>query len=404
VRLVEPHTEADRTGLLVQFIVAAGNWIGPSPYRRAGGQAHRLNEFAVLVGESKQGRKGTAWAEVARFFERVDADWLRQRMASGLTSGEGLIWHVRDPVAKHERVKVNGKQTGDYEEIEVDAGIADKRLLCVEKEFGRTLKSGGREGNTLSAMLREAWDGGTLASLTKNSPARATGAHISLIGHITPAEIGALLDATDAANGFGNRILWCAVRRSNVLPWGGRTLDARMGDLVARVARAGESARRISEFEFDNEAKALWERVYPELSAGKTGLLGAMIARSEAHVVRLACTYAALDASPDIGVDHLQAALALWAYCERSAEFIFGDRMGNPVADTILEALQNNPEGLTRTDIRDLFGRNRSESEIEGSLGMLRKGGRATSTKVPTGGRPVERWKVRLGTSTTITT
>jgi len=404
VRLVEPHTEADRAGLLLQFLVAAGNWIGPSPYRLAGGQPHHLNEFAVLVGESKQGRKGTAWAEVERFFERVDLDWLRDRKASGLTSGEGLIWHVRDPITKHERVKANGKQTTDYEPIEVDAGVQDKRLLVVEKEFGRTLKSAGREGNTLSAILREAWDGGGLATLSKNSPNRATGAHISLIGHITPAEIGALLDATDAANGTGNRILWCTVTRSKTLPWGGSTLDARYGDLVERVRHTGEAARQIGEFAFDAEARPLWERVYCQLSGGKTGLLGAMTARSEAHVVRLACLYAALDASPSVSPVHLHAAIAVWDYCERSAEFIFGDRMGNPVADTILDALRNNPEGLTRTDIRDLFGRNRGETEIEAALGLLRKSGRATSTKEPGGGRPAERWKARLEASTTLTT
>lgn len=405
VRLIEPHTEADPAGLLLQFMVAAGNWMGASPFRRAGGQAHHLNEFAVLVGESKQGRKGTAWAEVEQFFDQLDSGWMRTRKASGLTSGEGLIWHVRDPVTKRERVKQDGKQTGDYQQVETDAGVEDKRLLCVEKEFGRTLKVGGREGNTLSAMLREAWDGGVLATLSKNSPARATGAHVSLIGHITPAEINTLLDATDAANGFGNRILWCSVRRSKMLPWGGSssTVDAQFGDLLDRVRAAGARARQIGEFSFDEDAAALWEQVYPELSGGKTGLLGAMTARSEAHVIRLACVYAALDGSQSISSVHLRAALAVWRYCERSAEFIFGDRMGNPVADQILDALLNNSAGLTRTEIRDMFGRNRTEPEIAGALGLLLKSGRATSTKEPTTGRPIERWKARLGESTSTT-
>jgi hypothetical protein len=396
VRLVEPHTEADPAGLLLQFLVAAGSWIGHSPYRLAGAQAHHLNEFTVLVGESKQGRKGTSLAEVERFFQEVDPDWLRERKASGLTSGEGLIWHVRDPIIKRERKKEDGKLNADYDDVEVDAGVGDKRLLAVEKEFGRTLKACGRDGNTLSAMLREAWDGGNLATLTKSSPARASDAHITLIGHITPAEIGALLDSTDAANGFGNRILWCSVRRSKTLPWGGSTQDKRLGDLVFTLQRAGDEARRVHEFEFDGEAKALWEQGYPALSGGKTGLLGAMVARSEAHVVRLACIYAALDRSGTITVAHLKAALAVWEYCERSAEFIFGARMGNPIADAIVDALTNTPEGLTRTDIRDLFARNRGESEIEGALALLRKSGRAMSTKEPSGGRPVERWKLRV--------
>jgi hypothetical protein len=350
----------------------------------------------VLVGESKQGRKGTAWAEVERFFDRVDPSWMKEKRASGLASGEGLIWHVRDPIFKREPVMNNGKPTGDYQAVEIDPGIDDKRLLVIEKEFGRALKTAARDGNTLSNTLREAWDGGHLASLSKNSPARATGAHVSLIGHITPAELHALLDATDAANGFGNRFLWCAVQRSKLLPWGGSTLDARMNDLVERVQRAGENARKIAEFTFDAEARVLWERVYRELSEEKTGLLGAMTARAEAHVIRLTCIYAALDSSPVIRTAHLNAGRELWSYCERSAEFIFGDRMGNPVADTILEALRTNPDGLSRTDIRDLFGRNRKEAEIEAALALLLRSGRAVRTKEPSGGRPVERWKLRL--------
>jgi hypothetical protein len=60
----------------------------------------------------------------------------------------------------------------------LDAGVSDKRAFLVEEEFAGTLKVASREGNNLSAVLRKAWDGDTLAALTKNSPARATNPHI----------------------------------------------------------------------------------------------------------------------------------------------------------------------------------------------------------------------------------
>ena len=70
-----------------------------------------------------------------------------------------------------------------------------------------------REGNTLSAIIRQAWDSGNLHPLTKNSPIRATDAHISIIGHITREELLRYLTETEQANGFANRFIWLMVYR-----------------------------------------------------------------------------------------------------------------------------------------------------------------------------------------------
>ena len=99
----------------------------------------------------------------------VDAS-IGQRTLTGLSSGEGLIWAVRDPTAQ-------------------DPGIGDQRLLVIEPEFASVLKASGREISTLSPTLRCAWDGRPLAILTRTAPARATSAHIALIGHITQTEL-----------------------------------------------------------------------------------------------------------------------------------------------------------------------------------------------------------------------
>ena len=142
----------------------------------------------------------------------------------------------------------------------------------------------------------------------------------------------------------------------------------------------------------DDEAHARWEEVYAELSEGRPGMLGAVTSRSEAQVVRLALVYALLDQSEVIGVDHLRAALAVWDYCDASARYIFGDALGDPVADTILEALRAAPDGLNRTEISGLFQRHKDEEQISRALTTLAQHGRARRKSEKTRGRPVERW------------
>lgn len=132
--------------------------------------------------------------------------------------------------------------------------------------------------------------------------------------------------------------------------------------------------------------------MYPRLSAGKPGLLGAAISRAEAQTMRVAMLYALLDHSERIRRPHLRAGLAVWEYAERSAKFIFGDALGDPTADSILDLLRRAPLGLTRTDISSAFDRNKPREEIERALGVLLQVGAAHFTGVETAGRPSQRW------------
>ena len=295
-------------------------------------------------------------------------------VASGLSSGEGLIWAVRDPVS------------------EKDEGVLDKRLVVLESEFASTLRVVGRDGNTLSALIRTAWDTGDLRSLTKNSPAQATGAHISIIGHITRDELLRELTRTEAGNGFANRFLWTCVRRSKVLPEGGALNADELRPLGGELAEVLKFGQAVGEMKRDEASRVLWCEVYESLSDGQPGLFGAVIARAEAQVMRLAGIYALMDRSDVICVQHLGAALEVWRYAEDSARFVFGDALGDPVADEILGALRTHPEGLTRSDIRDLFSRNAKAVTISAALALLDERSLAHCHSEDTGGRPVERW------------
>ena len=76
------------------------------------------------------------------------------------------------------------------------------------------------------------------------------------------------------------------------------------------------------------DAREVWEHVYATLSQGKPALLGAILGRAEAQTVRLALIYALLDGSDHIGVEHLNAALSVWSFCESSAAYIFSGVAG----------------------------------------------------------------------------
>jgi Protein of unknown function (DUF3987) len=384
VEAVEPHTEADPVAVLFNLLVAAGNAAGQGAYVQVEADRHHLNLNAALVGETAKGRKGTSFGHVKQLMHAVDRTWAEDRILNGLSSGEGLVSAVRDRVVSEDK---NG------DPVVIDPGVADKRLLVVEGEFGRVLKVMTREGNTLSAVIRAAWDGERLGTMTRNSPLKATGAHISVIGHITRSELLRLLSKTDTENGFANRFLWVLVRRSKVLPFGGEWGKVNAKPLVKLLGVALKCARGAEAITWGESARGLWEEVYPELSEGKPGLFGAATSRAEAQVLRLAALYAALDDSSTIEEDHLRAALALWEYAEQSARYIFGDASGYPVADRIVEALQEKPdEGLARNEITNRFNRHVSSARISQALEMLQEAGRVRCEHEPTGGRPVERW------------
>ena len=119
----------------------------------------------------------------------------------------------------------------------------DRRRLVLEQEFAQVLKVLSREGNTLSPIVRQAWDGDALQTMVRNNPLRASAAHVGIVGHITKDELLRYLTATELANGFQNRFLLIAVDRSKLLPFGS-ALDAGQLAEVRDAVRLGAAVRR----------------------------------------------------------------------------------------------------------------------------------------------------------------
>lgn len=384
VNFISPHSEADPVLHLVNILTAYGNVIGNQSYFPVEADQHHMRLNFVAVGESAKGRKGTSWGYTKLAFGTIDADWLG-RVKAGLSSGEGLIWAVRDPIVK----------TKDGEERILDVGVDDKRLLLLESEFARILRVMEREGNTLSAIIRCAWDTGDLHILTtgrQHPNASATEAHISIIGHVTREELLRHLSTTEMANGFGNRFLWLYVRRSKVLPFGGGLKTEDLNLVIEKLRKAVDFGKKAGEITWAEETRPLWEAVYPKLSEGKSGLIGALTARAEAYVTRLACIYALLEHSTEIKPEHLRAALAVWEYAEASVKFIFGNSLGGPLVSELRDALSQRP--MTKTEINDYFKGHKSSRQINEALQTLQKTGKAKNQDIKTRGRKKEVWSL----------
>ena len=177
------------------------------------------------------------------------------------------------------------------------------------------------------------------------------------------------------------------------MPRGGRIMDVDFGDLTPRLQDAYLFARNMGEIELDPEAGELWDRAYlGELSDAKPGLLGAMTARSEPQALRLAGIYALMDCSAVVKLWHLESALALWQYCEDSASYIFGGRMGDPNGDQTLRAIKSSENGLLKSQINNLFHGHLSSDQLDILLESLEEKKLIRRVVEKTAGRTRERY------------
>ncbi len=275
VQRLDMFTEADPVGVLASILAFVGNVVGTGPHCMVGGTKHSLKFWPVLVGDTAVSRKGDGWKMTAFVAGLSSPRWNERVRLGGLSSGEGMIWEVRDEITKW----IKGK-----EEL-VDPGVLDKRLTIVETEFARVLQSMERQGNTLSAIVRQAYDGEELRTLTKNTPANSTGAHITLIGHITREELIRSLYEVEVSNGFANRFTFLAVKRSKLLPEPDVLEPDVIGDLSRLLTKRLNAARNVGLMRRTKQAKPRWAEIYAELAEPPDGMVGSLVARAAPQIL-----------------------------------------------------------------------------------------------------------------------
>lgn len=387
VSFVCERSEADPAAVLFQYLTAAGCFFGRDAYVAVDATKHHPRFFSAVVGSTAKARKGTSSDPVEELMKLVgQCGVVAPKITGGpLSSGEGLIHAVRDA---SERLDKEGKTT--------DPGVADKRLLVIDGELSSALKVMQRDGNTLSAILRGAWDGKTLAPLTKNNQIVASDPHICIVGHITSEELKELLAKCDVFNGFVNRFLWVCARRQKLVPVPQALDRGRLLECASTLATTRKSIPN-GEVEWSADARKIWKEIYPQLSSDdQSGALGAITGRGEAQTIRLALVYMLLDTAQTIQPKHLEAALAAWQYCFDSARYIYGGVESNPLVRAILESLKNGAR--TQTELSKLFQGHASSDKLRGALMKLQASGRITCDKqAQNGGRPTTVWSLTPG-------
>lgn len=368
VRLLEPETEADPAAILGTFLASLASLAGVGPHCVVGSVHHPFRLFVLIVGPTSAGRKGTSFADARSVLDRVDEQFMRNRVQTGFGSGEVLV----DAVA------------------EQDDGPKTQRLLLVEGEFARLLSTAQRPGSTLSTIIRTAWDMGRLEVRSRTATAVAEDAHLCIVGHITRSDLRKHLCESEVANGFGNRFLVFYSHRSQLLPDGGSVDPAALDDVARRLRGRLDEARSIGEVTRTPAANDLWHDLYYRWASEESDdLVGEMTARGPAQVLRLALGYALTDASPVITPDHLGAADAVWRYSRASVAHLFGGMVGNADADKLLAAIRMAaPKGLTADEQHRALGRHANAGRLAQLRDDLERRGLVHTFATPTGGRP----------------
>jgi hypothetical protein len=352
VRAIQPHSESDPAALLLTVLATAGAILGRGPHMLANSAEHPARLFVVLAGDTAKARKGTSWNNVERVFRVAAPEFMEERVMNGFGSGESIVDAVADSQLSHQ-------------------------LLIQEPEFARQLTVASRESSILSMIIRVAWDGAKLQTRSRQQTVVASDAHIAMVAHVTIEELQKKLSDVEVANGFANRFLFACVKRSNLLPHGGNLTDdmvERLGLKLRDRLRAAHAIRRMT---WSDAARRRWEQLYRRMADDTpTGLLGAVTARAEPQVLRLAVTYAALDGSHEVDLEHVEAAWAVWQYCRASAEYIFRDGNEQAIERKLRTALESaGEEGLSMEEQHRALGNNISAPELEAARRRLESRG-----------------------------
>jgi len=367
IGVIAPYTEACPEALIIQFVAAFGNLIGRHAHWRLNATNHYTNLAACLVAPTGAG-KGTAWDATKWLLMRCNENWKTIKTLSGLTSGEGLIEKIRD---------------------------AGGTLLAVETEFGRFLANMTRQGNTLADVFCQAWEGTALDVPTKQNSIRYDMPHFTAIGHITPSRLRRKVGVDEIESGFVNRILWAHAYLARTLPSGEDfdELTNMLSPYVQRLTFAAEFGSTHATFNKPMKrlpkAEEVWKGMYESLRVRPATLHGSATGRAAPYVMRLAAIYAILDREFDVGLSHLEAAMAVWEYCDQTALHLFGDPRNDRKMGKLLDALEKAKGGLTKTQIRrQVYRSHLTLMELDGVLGQALASGHVVYKEESTKGAP----------------
>lgn len=396
-------TEVHPAAVGSAFLSFASAALGRNRWVPIGDKNHHARLYTAHVGRSGIGGKGMALDLARRIREKVEngRDPVQDGQFAcgnfhdgGLSSREGMGYMIRDP-----------SEEKDKEGKTLDAGVDDKRLFVVEEEFANVLRQTKREGNTLSAAIRTAWDGGAIAPATKSNRIRVDKPHIAIHANITPNELRVSLDNNDLTNGFANRFLFVWAERCGIVPYPSRTPDDVVEQFAQKLLAAIRRARNPGEVRAADDARRRFSVFYHEhkRGLGTTAQLRGLLERHPPYAWRLALTFALLDCRDEIDDDHMAAALAWLNYYRESTRFIFSTTREEAVAtkvaglgERIVDQLkQAGDQAMDREPLRIALGKP-SAKDFDAALQQLQDASQLDEIVTPRkNGWPLRQYRLK---------
>ncbi len=366
VKSIETYTEADPVGILGCLMAECSALIGRGPALNVSGLHVSARLFIMLVGPTSEGRKGTAGDNARTIVTMSGVERPAGFLQRGFASGESVVENL--------------------------ATLEDRRAMFRQDEMAGLLVAMNREGSTLSAVIRDLWDGVTIAHTTVAGHKEVEDAHVSVLGHITAEELRERLRPVDYANGLANRFLTLAVHRRQMVAWTGpNSLDSICSAAAKKLGSSINSARVEKSYDLSDDAFDRWCEIYA--NAPSCSMLSA---RREPQLLRLALVYAVLDGSTTVEVCHLEAALAFWDYVVDSLAWAMPDakRPAEPARTIEIRRLieQAGTAGISCSDIGKFFSNHLDVKVRDAALAHLEKQGDVVKRIVKTSGRNSTRY------------
>ena len=361
VESIQGYTEADPVGILGCLMAECSALIGRGPTLNVSGLNVSARLFIMLVGPTSEGRKGTAGDNARTIVTMSGIERPAGFLQRGFASGESVVESL--------------------------ATLDDRRAMFRQDEMAGLLVAMNREGSTLSAVIRDLWDGVTIAHTTVAGHKEVEDAHVSVLGHITPEELRERLRPVDYANGLANRFLTLAVHRRQMVAWtGSKSLDSICEAVAQKLGAAINEGRMEQTYDLTDDAFECWCDIYA--NAPTCSMLSA---RREPQLLRLALIYAVLDGSDSIDVCHLQAALAFWDYVVDSVAWAMPDIKGptEPARTSDIRRIIEGAgeDGATCSDIGKAFSGHLDAKVRDAALKHLEEHGHVVRRSVKTSGR-----------------
>lgn len=384
-RIAAKNTEVNPYAAAFNSMIYLSSAIGRDVFFYIGNDIHHVRLFGLHIGRSSQGQKGGAHSllnRVEKHLAEREPTLAPRKHTGGLSSREGLAALLHDGY-------MDGKQ-----EVEP---ITDKRLFIRESEFANVMHQASRNGNTLSAALRDGWDGIGSQPATKHRGMWSSNPHIAIAAACTPVELITLTTKNDVSNGFLNRFVIFWAERTARVPFPESTPQHTVEDLAQRLSNviafakgdycwdtnpslAVENTRQIT---LSDEAKKVYGHIYikvfPKFNDGEK--VTALTERKAPYLLRIAALFALSDFSLVIEAHHINAAHEWIKYWHESVKFIFNDEAEEVEnsqiainAEKILDYLKSkgSKHKATQTELSEnVFNKHASSKEINAAISSL---------------------------------